>query len=93
MGHVIKVCGVAKTAGFLDGIKTLGYYMAFKGGLSFNLGDIIIPEEKEALVQKGYDEVEQVINNYNMTVFITNNERYNQVIDIWTHVNSELSNI
>ena len=66
--------------------------MAFKGGLSFNLGDIIIPEEKEALVQKGYDEVEQVINNYNMG-FITNNERYNQVIDIWTHVNSELSNI
>ena len=54
--------------------------------------DIIIPEEKEALVQKGYDEVEQVINNYNMG-FITNNERYNQVIDIWTHVNSELSNI
>ena len=64
----------------------------FKGGLSFNLGDIIIPEEKEALVQRGYEEVEQVINNYNMG-FITNNERYNQVIDIWTHVNSELSNI
>ena len=92
ISHVIKVCGVAKAADFLDGIKNLGYYMAFKGGLSFNLGDIIIPEEKEALVQKGYDEVEQVINNYNMG-FITNNERYNQVIDIWTHVNSELSNI
>ncbi len=61
--------------------------MAFKGGLSFNLGDIIIPKEKEALVQKGYDEVEQIMNNYNMG-FITNNERYNQVIDIWTHVNS-----
>ena len=89
---VIKVCGVAKAADFLDGIKNLGYQMAFKGGLSFNLGDIIIPEQKEALVQKGYDEVEQVINNYNMG-FITNNERYNQVIDIWTHVNSELSNI
>ena len=88
ISHVIKVCGVAKAADFLDGIKNLGYYMAFKGGLSFNLGDIIIPEEKEALVQKGYDEVEQVINNYNMG-FITNNE----VIDIWTHVNSELSNI
>ena len=92
ISHVIKVCGVAKAADFLDGIKNLGYYMAFKGGLSFNLGDIIIPEEKEALVQKGYDEVEQVINNYNMGI-ITNNERYNQVIDIWTHVNSELSNI
>jgi DNA-directed RNA polymerase subunit beta' len=92
ISNVIKVCGVAKAADFLDGIKNLGYEMAFKGGLSFNLGDIIIPKEKEALVQKGYDEVEQVINNYNMG-FITNNERYNQVIDIWTHVNSELSNI
>ena len=92
ISDVIKVCGVAKAADFLDGIKNLGYQMAFKGGLSFNLGDIIIPEEKETLVQKGYDEVEQVVNNYNMG-FITNNERYNQVIDIWTHVNSELSNI
>ena len=92
ISDVIKVCGVAKTADFLDGIKDLGYKMAFRGGLSFNLGDIIIPKEKETLVQRGYDEVEQVINNYNMG-FITNNERYNQVIDIWTHVNSELSNI
>ncbi len=92
ISDVIKVCGVAKTADFLDGIKNLGYKTAFEGGLSFNLGDIIIPKEKEALVQRGYDEVEQVISNYNMG-FITNNERYNQVIDIWTHVNSELSNI
>ena len=92
ISDVIKVCGVAKAADFLDGIKNLGYQMAFKGGLSFNLGDIIIPKEKETLVQKGYDEVEQVVNKYNMG-FITNNERYNQVIDIWTHVNSELSNI
>ena len=92
ISDVIKVCGVAKAADFLDGIKNLGYQMAFKGGLSFKLGDIIIPKEKETLVQKGYDEVEQVVNNYNMG-FITNNERYNQVIDIWTHVNSELSNI
>ena len=92
ISDVIKVCGVAKAADFLDGIKNLGYQMSFKGGLSFNLGDIIIPKEKETLVQKGYDEVEQVVNNYNMG-FITNNERYNQVIDIWTHVNSELSNI
>ncbi|WP_294481236.1 DNA-directed RNA polymerase subunit beta' [uncultured Bacteroides sp.] len=92
ISDVIKVCGVAKAADFLDGIKNLGYQMAFKGGLSFNLGDIIIPKEKETLVQRGYDEVEQVVNNYNMG-FITNNERYNQVIDIWTHVNSELSNI
>ncbi|MBP6065492.1 DNA-directed RNA polymerase subunit beta' [Bacteroides sp.] len=92
ISDVIKVCGVAKTADFLDGIKNLGYKTAFEGGLSFNLGDIIIPKEKEVLVKRGYDEVEQVISNYNMG-FITNNERYNQVIDIWTHVNSELSNI
>ena len=92
ISDVIKVCGVAKAADFLDGIKNLGYQMALKGGLSFKLGDSIIPKEKETLVQKGYDEVEQVVNNYNLG-FITNNERYNQVIDIWTHVNSELSNI
>ena len=92
ISHVIEVCGVTKACEFLDGIKNMGYYMAFKGGLSFNLGDIIIPEEKEKLVNKGYEEVEQVINDYNMG-YITNNERYNQVIDIWTHVNSELSNI
>ncbi len=92
IGDVIKVCGVARTADFLDGIKDLGYKMAFQGGLSFNLDDIIIPKEKDELVKKGDEEVEQVINNYNMG-FITNNERYNQIIDIWTHVNSELSTI
>ena len=81
ISRVIKACGVSEAAEFLDGIKNLGYQMAFKGGLSFNLGDIIIPKEKSALVQRGYEEVEQVINNYNMG-FITNNERYNQVIDI-----------
>ena len=64
--------------------------MAFKGGLSFNLADVLIPPEKEALVKEGYDEVEQIMNNYNMG-FITNNERYNQIIDTWTHVNSKLS--
>ena len=68
IGDVIKVCGVAKTADFLDGIKNLGYRMAFQGGLSFNLDDIIIPKEKQTLVQRGYDEVEQVVNNYNMLV-------------------------
>ena len=92
ISDVIKVCGVAKAADFLDGIKNLGYKMAFQGGLSFNLNDIIIPKEKEELVQRGYDEVEQIMNNYNMG-FITDNERYNQVIDTWTHVNADLSNI
>jgi len=92
ISNVIKVCGVAKAADFLDGIKNLGYQMAFKGGLSFNLNDIIIPEEKEVLVKRGNEEVDQIMNNYNMG-FITDNERYNQVIDTWTHVNADLSNI
>ena len=92
ISRVIKVCGVAEAADFLDGIKNLGYLMAFKGGLSFNLGDIIIPAEKEELVRRGNEEVDQIVANYNMG-FITDNERYNQVIDTWTHVNSDLSNI
>ena len=92
IGVVIEKCGVARTAQFLDDIKDLGYYMAFKGGLSFNLGDVIIPAEKEELVKEGNAEVEEIMNLYNMG-FITNKERYNQVIDTWTHVNSKLSNI
>jgi DNA-directed RNA polymerase subunit beta' len=92
ISDVIKRVGVARACQFLDGIKNLGYYMAFKGGLSFNLGDIIIPKEKEELVRRGNEEVEQIMMNYNMG-FITDNERYNQVIDTWTHVNSDLSDI
>ena len=92
IGNVIKVCGVARTAQFLDDIKNLGYYMAFRGCLSFNLENVIIPKEKEELVQKGYREVEEIMNNYNLG-FITYNERYNQIIDTWTHINAELSNI
>ena len=92
IGKVIKNCGVPRSAKFLDDIKNLGYQMAFKGGLSFNLGDVLIPAEKEALVNEGYAQVEEVMNNYSMG-FITNTERYNQVIDIWTHVNSNLTEI
>ena len=92
IGKVTKVCGIPATAKYLDDIKDLGYKMAFKGGLSFNLEDIIIPAEKEELVQEGYAEVEQIVENYNMG-FITYNERYNQIIDTWTHINSKLSNI
>ena len=92
IGTIIKVCGVAVTAKFLDDIKDLGYQMAFNGGLSFNLENVIIPNDKEILVQEGYDAVEEVLNNYNMGL-ITNNERYNQIIDTWTHINSRLSNI
>ena len=90
IGDVIKKCGVARTAQFLDEIKDLGYYMAFKGGLSFNLADVLIPQEKDSLVKKGYDEVEQITANYNMGL-ITFNERYNQIIDTWTHVNNRVS--
>ena len=90
IGVVIKHCGVVRSAQFLDDIKNLGYYMAFRGGLSFNLSDVLIPAEKEQYVNEGYEQVEEVMNNYNMG-FITNNERYNQIIDIWTHVNSRLT--
>ncbi|MDR2130715.1 MAG: DNA-directed RNA polymerase subunit beta' [Odoribacteraceae bacterium] len=90
IGDVFKRCGVDVTAKFLDDIKDLGYRKAFEGGLSFNLGDVIIPDEKEALLQEGYSQVDEVMMNYNMG-FITNNERYNQIIDIWTHVNANLT--
>ena len=89
---VIKTVGVARACEFLDGIKNLGYRMAYVGGLSFNLGDIIIPEEKEELVRRGNEEVERIANDYGMG-FITDNERYNQVIDTWTHVNNDLSKV
>ncbi len=92
IGKVIKVCGVARTAQFLDDIKNLGYKMAFKGGLSFNLNDIIIPEEKTKLVAEGNAEIEEITGNYNMGL-ITNNERYNQVIDTWTHVDNALTQV
>ena len=87
---VIRTCGVPRSAKFLDDIKNLGYYMAFKGGLSFNLDDVLVPAEKQELINEGDAQVEEVMNNYNMG-FITNNERYNQIIDIWTHVNSRLT--
>ncbi len=90
--NVIKTVGVARACEFLDGIKNLGYRMAYVGGLSFNLGDIIIPKEKDELVRRGNEEVERIANDYGMG-FITDNERYNQVIDTWTHVNNDLSKI
>ena len=89
---VLKVSGVARTAQFLDDIKEIGYKMAFKGGLSFNLADVIIPEEKQSLIEEGYKQVENIMFSYNNGL-ITNNERYNQIIDIWTTTNSKLTNI
>ena len=92
IADVIKTVGFARACEFLDGIKNLGYRMAYLAGLSFNLDDIIIPEKKVDLVARGNDEVRQITDNYNMG-FITDNERYNQVIDAWTHVNNELGDI
>jgi len=92
IAEVIKAVGFARACEFLDGIKNLGYRMSYLAGLSFNLDDIIIPKEKADLVKRGNDEVRQITDNYNMG-FITDNERYNQVIDVWTHVNNELGDV
>jgi len=92
IGNVLKVSGVARTAQFLDDIKEIGFKMAFKGGLSFNLEDVIIPAEKVGLIEDGYKQVENIMFSYNNGL-ITNNERYNQIIDIWTSTNTKLTNI
>ncbi len=90
IGEVVKTTGMARAAQFLDDIKELGFQMAFRGGLSFNLQDLNIPDEKVKLIDQASKEVEEVMNNYNMG-FITNNERYNQIIDIWTRINNKLT--
>ncbi len=90
ISRILKITGIARTSQFLDDIKNLGYEMAFRGGLSFNLDDVIVPDQKDVLVKEGYNQVDEVLNNYNMG-FITNNERYNQIIDIWTHTNARLT--
>ncbi|MDE6206398.1 MAG: DNA-directed RNA polymerase subunit beta' [Muribaculaceae bacterium] len=92
IARVIKKCGIPRSAQFLDDIKNLGYYMAFRGGLSFNLGDVLIPEEKAEIVEEGYRQVEEVKMNFAMGT-ITDKERYQQVIDIWTHANARLTSI
>jgi DNA-directed RNA polymerase subunit beta' len=90
IGEVVKITGMARAAQFLDDIKELGFRMAFQGGLSFNLKDINIPAEKVTLIATASKQVEDVMGNYNMG-FITNNERYNQIIDIWTRINNRLT--
>ncbi|MFN3800975.1 DNA-directed RNA polymerase subunit beta', partial [Belliella pelovolcani] len=92
IAEVVKICGISRTAQFLDDIKHLGFQMAYSGGLSMGLNDVIIPDEKDPLINKAKEEVDQVWNNYLMGL-ITDNERYNQVIDIWTRTNSNLTNI
>ena len=90
--EVIKNTGVSRTAHFLDDIKNLGYDRAFRAGLSFNLGDVLVPPEKYDLINEGYRQVEEIKNNYGMG-FITDNERYNKVIDLWTSIDNKLTGI
>ncbi|TYR35956.1 DNA-directed RNA polymerase subunit beta' [Sphingobacterium phlebotomi] len=90
IGDIVKTTGMARAAQFLDDMKELGFQTAFKGGLSFNLQDLNIPAAKADLIEQATNEVEEVMNNYNMG-FITNNERYNQIIDIWTRINNRLT--
>ena len=89
---VIKNTSISRTAQFLDDIKNLGYRKAFEGGLSFNLGDVIIPEEKTKIIEDGYKTVEEIKSNFQMG-FITNNERYNKVIDLWSGIDTKITKI
>ena len=90
IGDIINITNVPKTAKFLDDIKTLGFRMAFRGGLSFSINDLIIPAIKEELVDNAKGEVNEVWENYNMGL-ITNNERYNQIVDIWSRVDTRIT--
>lgn len=92
IGRILSVTDVPTTADFLDKIKTMGYDFAFKGGLSFSLGDIIIPQEKHEMIAEANGQVDGIMANYNMGL-ITNNERYNQVIDVWTSTNAMLTEL
>ncbi len=90
IGDIIKITDVPTTAKFLDDIKTLGFKMAFRGGLSFNVNDLVVPLTRQSLLDGAKIEVEEVWENYNMGL-ITNNERYNQVIDIWSRVDTRIT--
>ena len=92
IGNILKFTSVPETAEFLDEIRTLGFKFAFQGGLSFSLGDIIIPPEKTEMISAANKQVDGIMANYNMGL-ITNNERYNQVIDIWTSTNAALTEL
>ncbi|MCR5395353.1 MAG: DNA-directed RNA polymerase subunit beta' [Bacteroidales bacterium] len=89
---VIKWCGIPRTAEFLDGVKNLGYYESFRAGLSFNLGDVLVPAEKVDIIRKGDEEVEAITDDYN-NGWITDKERYNKVVDVWSGVNNQLTNV
>ncbi len=89
---VIKYCGIPRTADFLDDVKNLGYYESFRAGLSFNLGDVLVPAEKAEIIKKGDDEVEAIMDDYN-NGWITDKERYNKVVDVWSGVNNQLTSV
>ena len=90
IGDILKETSVDQAADFLDNIKNLGFKMAFEGGLSFNLQDLKIPEVKTSLIKDSHAKVDEIMSNYNMG-FITNNERKNQIIDVWTNTNAKLT--
>jgi DNA-directed RNA polymerase subunit beta' len=90
IGQIIEITNIPKTAKFLDDIKQLGFRTAFRGGLSFNPQDLIIPDMKEELLDQAKTEVDEVWDNYNMGL-ITNNERYNQIVDIWSRVDTRIT--
>ncbi len=92
IGQVFKITGTAKAAEFLDNIKSLGFYTAYRGGLSIGLGDILVPDAKDELIAQARESVESITSDYQMG-FITDNERYNQVIDVWTKINNKLTEI
>src|SRR6201991_4887656 len=90
IGDIIEITNVPKTAKFLDDIKQLGFRTAFQGGLSFSINDLIIPDVKQDLLDSAKGEVDEVWDNYNMGL-ITNNERYNQIVDIWSRVDTRIT--
>ncbi len=90
IGTILKNSNIPQTVKFLDDIKTLGFRTAFRGGLSFNVNDLTVPDVKEKLIEQAQQEVDEVWENYNMGL-ITNNERYNQIIDIWSRVDTRVT--
>ena len=88
--NVIKYCGIPRTSEFLDDVKNLGYYEAFRAGLSFNLGDVLVPAEKGEIINKALSDVDEIMDDYNQG-WITNTERYNKVIDVWSATNTKLT--
>ena len=92
IGGILKATDIPTTGDFLDEIKNMGYKFAFQGGLSFSLGDIIIPVEKQSMIDEANKEVDVIVGNYNMGM-LTQKERYNQVIDVWGSTNNRLTEL